>query len=157
MGTGDKKESGACSGNFWSILEDKLESLGVDLEVKLGSLGMGLQDLEDNLSESIKVVCITPDLGDSVREMGSKPREHTVMVRVDEGTRRKLDAWVETGAVKSRSEAAALFIREGLHVRNEELSELEDALASVDRAKQRLRAKAKTVFGDQRTDDGADE
>jgi hypothetical protein len=28
------------------------------------------------------------------------------------------------------------------------LSELKDALASVERAKQRLRAKAKTVFGD---------
>ena len=154
MATGDKKKSSA--GNFWTRLEEKLESLGVDLEAKLGSLGMDLQDLEDNLSEGIKIVCITPDLGDSVREMGSNPREHTVMVRVDEDTHHKLDAWVETGAVKSRSEAAALFIREGLHVRNDELSELEDALASVERAKQRLRAKAKTVFGDQSTDDGTD-
>jgi len=157
MGAGDNRKSGSGSGNFWTMLEDKLESLGVDLEEKLGSLGVALEDIEENMSESIKVVCITPDLGDSVREMGSKPRDHTVMVRVDEDTSSKLDAWVETGAVKSRSEAAALFIREGLHVRNEELSELEDALASVERAKQRLRAKAKTVFGEEPTDDGAGE
>ena len=157
MGSGDKKERGTSSGNFWTNLESQLESLGVNLEKSLSSLGVDLDELGESLSGSIKVVCVTPDLGDSVREMGENPRDHTVMVRVDEDTQRKLDAWVETGAVKSRSEAAALFIREGLHVRSEELSELEDALASVDRAKQRLHAKAKTVFGDQQSDGGKDE
>jgi Arc/MetJ-type ribon-helix-helix transcriptional regulator len=157
MGTGDKTKHSSSTGNFWELLEDQLESLGVSIEKGMGSLGTVLEDLEENLSENIKVVCITPDLGDSVRDMGSKPRDHTVMVRVDELTRQKLDAWVETGAVKSRSEAAALFIREGLHVRSQELSELKDALASVERAKQRLRSKAKTVFGDHRTEDGVDE
>jgi hypothetical protein len=70
------------------------------------------------------------------------------MVRVDEGTSKALDAWVETGAVRSRSEAAALFIREGLQVRADELEQLKDALNGVEEAKHRLREKARQVFGD---------
>jgi Arc/MetJ-type ribon-helix-helix transcriptional regulator len=132
---------------FLNVIGEALESLGVHLE-----------DLEQKLAdvEGVKVVCVAPDLGDSVREMGESPREHTVMVRVDQDTLRKIDAWVETGAVKSRSEAAALFIREGLKVRDSELSELEDALHKVEQAKKSLRARARTVFGEG-NDDGAGE
>ena len=124
---------------LWDIIGEAVESLGVHLE-----------DIENKLAdiEGVKVVCVAPDLGESVREMGESTREHTVMVRVDQDTLRKLDAWVETGAVKSRSEAAALFIREGLKIRSDELSELEDALQRVEQAKKKLRAKARTVFGE---------
>jgi Arc/MetJ-type ribon-helix-helix transcriptional regulator len=73
------------------------------------------------------------------------------MVRVDAQTARTLDAWVETGAVKSRSEAAALFIREGLKVRVSELDRLKDALSGVEEAKDRLRREARDVFN---LDDG---
>ncbi len=48
------------------------------------------------------------------------------MVRVDEDTRRKLDAWVASGAVR-----------------------LGDAIQAVEEAKERLRNKARDVFGDQ--------
>ena len=71
------------------------------------------------------------------------------MVRVDEDTRRKLDDWVGSGAVKSRSEAAALFIREGLKVRASELDKLGEAIQGVEEAKERLRKKARDVFGEQ--------
>ena len=70
------------------------------------------------------------------------------MVRVDEETKHDLDAWVETGAVKSISEAAALFIREGINVRSGELDELRDAIEEVGDAKKRLEEKAKQVIGD---------
>ena len=135
--------------SVWRQLEEKLESLGVDLsnfETELGGL-----------KGAVKVVCVAPDLGESVREMGESPRDHTVMVRVDEDSLRKLDAWVETGAVKSRSEAAALFIREGLQVRGDELAELEDALRRVEEAKTKLREKAQTVFGRDAAAEGASE
>jgi metal-responsive CopG/Arc/MetJ family transcriptional regulator len=69
------------------------------------------------------------------------------MVRVNRETLEELDAWVETDAVKSRSEAAALFIREGLKVRSSELGELKEALADVAEAKDRLRDAASKVFG----------
>jgi len=71
------------------------------------------------------------------------------MVRVDSETSEDLDAWVETGAVKSRSEAAALFIREGLRVRADELERLKGALDDVEAARERLRQQARHVFGEE--------
>ena len=82
-----------------------------------------------------------------VEQMGNAARDQVLMVRVDKGTIEAVDAWVETGAVRSRSEAAALFLREGLNVRAAELAELSDALKSVTEAKQRLREKAQQVLG----------
>ena len=70
------------------------------------------------------------------------------MVRIDEETSQALDAWVETDAVKSRSEAAALFIHEGLKVRSQELDKLKDALGDLEKAKQRLRKQAREVLGE---------
>ncbi len=96
----------------------------------------------------IKVVCVSPGLRNSVREMGESPRDQVIMVRVDEATSRAIDAWVETGAVKSRSEAAALFIREGLQVRADELDRLRDALKEVEQAREKLRRQAREVFGE---------
>jgi Arc/MetJ-type ribon-helix-helix transcriptional regulator len=78
--------------------------------------------------------------------MGRTTRDQVVMVRIDEDTSTKLDHWVETGAFKSRSEAAALFIREGLLVHARELDELDEALSGVEQAKDRLRQKARQVF-----------
>jgi Arc/MetJ-type ribon-helix-helix transcriptional regulator len=95
----------------------------------------------------VKLVCVVPGLGDSVRELGKSPRDQVVMVRVDEATSQALDAWVATGAVKSRSEAAALFIREGLKVRADELARLRDSLRELDEAKERLHRRAMEVFG----------
>ncbi len=136
-----KKDGFDFANNIISTITNKLETLGVELDEELSSF---LKDLDTDS----RFVFVTPDLNESVREMGSKPREHTVMVRVDNLTKSRLDAWVETGAVKSRSEAAALFIREGLQVRADELNELEDALRKVEKAKQKLREKVKTVFGE---------
>ncbi len=95
----------------------------------------------------VKVVCVAPTLKESVQEMGAAARDQVVMVRVDEGTARTLDAWVETGAVRSRSEAAALFIREGMKVRASELERLRDALKQVQDARERLRREAREAFG----------
>ncbi len=83
-----------------------------------------------------------------MEEMGRSPRDQVVMVRVDSETSEALDAWVETGAVKSRSEAAALFIREGLKVRADELERLRGALTDVEKARERLRKEARKVFGE---------
>ena len=94
----------------------------------------------------VKMVCMAGGLGDSLKEMGKSPRDQVLMVRVDEDTTKKLDAWVETGAFKSRSEAAALFIREGLKVHARELNELKDALEGVETARDNLKEKAREVF-----------
>ena len=124
---------------------DVLSMLGEQLKKQ----GIDLKKLSENCLSGIpfKVVWVASDLEDSLREMGEGTRDQVVMVRIDDETTENLDDWVETGAVKSRSEGAALFIREGLKVRAEELARLKDALADVKAAKEKLREQAKDVLG----------
>ncbi len=96
---------------------------------------------------AMKMVCVPSSLSEGLSELDQSARDQVVMLRADADTVKKLDAWVETGAIKSRSQAAALFIREGLRVRDDELSELEEALDDVNKAKARLRERAKEVLG----------
>lgn len=141
--------------SIWSRIRNKLEENGIYVGINRLEDIAELERLEDfdidvdfgDKRGGIKVVCVAPDLKASAEEMNETPRDKVVMVRVDEKTREELDAWVETGAVKSRSEAAALFIREGLAVRSDELARLRDALREVEEARDRLRDKASEVFG----------
>ena len=121
------------------MVREKLLEQGIDFETACETGAASEQP-------KVKVVCVTPCLQDSVREMGGATRDQVVMVRVDRETAGHLDAWLATGAVKSRSEAAALFIREGLKVHTRELDELEEALQGVEAAKDRLKKKAREVF-----------
>ncbi len=124
-------------------VQEKLREKGI--HVDLGGDMAACCDSEG--TPKVKVVCVAPGLRDSVREMGKAPRGQVVMVRVDDETSESLDAWVATGAVKSRSEAAALFIREGLKVRADELERLRDALRDVQDAQEKLRRRAREMFG----------
>jgi len=123
----------------WSKVGKVLGEHGIDFRIGMGREG----DLAD-----CTVMCLAGDMKTTVAEMGRMPRDQVVMVRIDEDTKKALDDWVETGAVKSRSEAAALFIREGIKVRSGELEELREALDDVGRARQRLEEKARRVIGD---------
>jgi len=115
---------------------------------QLGDVGIDVNThcCDPSSGSPLKVVCMAGGLADSLKEMGKTHRDQVLMVRIDEDTAKKLDAWIETGAFKSRSEAAALFIREGLKIHARELDELEDALKGVEEAKDRLRKKASEVF-----------
>lgn len=140
----NKEKAGFDFGGILGMVEDELEKVGI--EVDLGSdASVRCWPKGDS---KFKVVCVTPGLKDSVEEMGKTPRDQVVMVRVDSETSAALDAWVQTGAVKSRSEAAALFIREGLNLRSDELERLKDALSEVKAARERLRRQAREVFGE---------
>jgi len=133
--TKDKKSS--LSQTLESILEE-LRDIGIVTE------NLCCDDIDGAMA---KVICIEPDLGGSVKEMGKSPRGETLMVRINEETRKTLDFWVETGYFKSRSEAAALFMSEGLKIRASELEKLKDALGQVHEAKNALRDKAGEIFG----------
>ena len=122
---------------LWASIQETLNDAGLEIE---------LPDLSDLDPLNYKMVCMPFGLAASLQDLERERRENVVMVRVDNRTQKSLDAWIEAGAVKSRSEAAALFIREGLNVRAQELKELEDALREVEEAKERLREKAKTVL-----------
>jgi Arc/MetJ-type ribon-helix-helix transcriptional regulator len=121
-----------------------LEDHGIDFRIGLGG--------DDDLA-NCTVMCLTGDMKTTVAEMGRSARDQVVMVRIDEETKNDLDAWIETGAVKSRSEAAALFIREGIKVRSGELEQLREALEDVSEAKKRLEERAMEVIGNPRNSD----
>lgn len=129
---------------MWDRVRTELNQAGIDLE----TMGVRIEELGGKLGRAVKVVFVAPDLQESVDAMNREQRDQVIMVRVDEATLQTLDAWVKTEAVKSRSEAAAVFIREGLKVRASELDKLEDALADVDRARERLHERVKEVFGE---------
>lgn len=120
---------------------------GVSDQLRKAGIQIDLPDAEAEEGGRVRVAFVSPDLKDAVHEMGRSVRDQVVMVRVDEDTLQKLDAWVAIDAVKSRSEAAALFIREGLKVRQPELSKLQEALDEVENAKERLRKQAREVLG----------
>lgn len=144
-----KKDQGFDLGSILGMVEEELGKVGLDID-----LGTDASIKSWPKGDSrFKVVCVTPGLKDSVEEMGKSPRDQVVMVRVDSATSAALDAWVQIGAVKSRSEAAALFIREGLKVRSDELDSLKDALSEVEAAQERLRRQAREVFGEERQGD----
>lgn len=124
----------------WETIREQLRNYGIDLENLCGG------EIDP---ARVKVICLAPGLQESVREIGATTRDQVVMVRVDEETVQALDAWVDTEAVKSRSGAAALFIREGLKVRSSELEQLSGALHDVEAARQRLRKQARNVLGEQ--------
>jgi len=134
-----EKGQGSQAG-LWEMIQERLKQEGLNMESLCCGPAMG----------ALKLVCVPSSLHDTVEEMGGAPRDQVVMVRVDAQTVTTLDSWVETGAVKSRSEAAAVFIREGLKVRAHELRELNDALSDVEAAKSRLRERAKRVLGRER-------
>lgn len=127
------------SSGLFDRIRTELDRWGIDLEA------MSCDDLSP---DCMKVVCMPAGLRSSLDDLGKKPRGRVVMVRVDDDTSDTLDSWVATGAVKTRSEAAALFIREGLGVREQELAELKDSLRGVETAKDELRRKAREVFGE---------
>jgi len=129
-------------GAIFRRVQSELEKKGVSVEW----MGEASGCCDPGEEGRIKVVCMAPGLRASVEELGKSPRDQVVMVRVDADTSAELDAWVETGAVKSRSEAAALFIREGLKIRSDELSRLRDAIEEVEQARERLRRRVEEVF-----------
>jgi len=122
----------------WSFIQEKLREKGIDLDDLCCDRASG---------SPVKVVCVSAGLDESFMEMGKSPRGLAVMIRTDEETSRTLDDWVETGYFKSRSEAAALFLREGLKMRADELDKLKGALGEVKAAKDKLHEKADEIFG----------
>jgi len=115
-----------------------LKDHGIDFRIGLAG--------DDDLA-NCTVMCLTGDMKTTVAEMGRAARDQVVMVRIDEDTSDTLDLWIATGAVKSRSEAAALFISEGIKVRSGELEQLREAIEDVNDAKQRLEERARQVIG----------
>ena len=119
----------------------------VAIKNALKEQGVDLQALASRDGAPFKVVAIAANMADVANEMSASSRDQVLMVRTDSQTLAQLDHWVEAGAAKSRSEAAALFLREGLKVRTSELLGLSEALKDVETARNTLRVKAQSLLG----------
>ena len=118
-----------------SGVKDALLALGVDLE----ALTSG--------PEGARVVVVQASMEEAVKALGRNSRDQVVMTRIDLETANALDMWVSAGIAKSRSEAAALFLHEGLKIRERELNELSGEIRDYEQARQRMRSKAEALLG----------
>ena len=81
-------------------------------------------------------------IGESVKEAlrgALASRDNVVMVRLNEESVVKLDELVESGIVKSRSEAAAFLISEGAVARAQLFERIAEKTEMIRRAKEELR------------------
>jgi hypothetical protein len=112
-----------------------LQGLGVDVDALLSG------------REGARVVVVQATMEDAVKTLGSASRDQVVMTRISSATAQALDSWVDAGIAKSRSEAAALFLQEGLLIREPDLEELSDALRTLESARKAVKSKAEALIG----------
>ncbi len=78
------------------------------------------------------------DLGDTVESVRGK-RTNVVMVRVSQDSIDRLDDLVECGLTRSRSEAAAFLIGEGVKARKDLFEKIAEQTRVIRQAKERLK------------------
>jgi hypothetical protein len=103
--------------------------------IKLGDIGQ-------------KVTKIVTEVGDTLEDAFSslKARTNVVMVRVDENTAEALDALVEAGVAKSRSQSAAFFLREGIKAQSGLFQRISEKIQAIQSLKEDLRAAVRGEF-----------
>src|ERR1044072_4607191 len=107
------------------------------------------EDIASSVKDSVKEVAQrTGEVVSKATESISKAiesalsaRDHVVMVRVNEESLKKLDALVQSGIFKSRSESAAFLIGEGIKGQ----SVLFDSIAQKIEEIERLRSELKSI------------
>ena len=125
------------------------KTLDAGLTAALEEMGVDVAALLDG-PETARVVVVQATMEDAVRSLSNGPRDQVVMTRIDSDTAQALDRWVDAGVAKSRSEAAALFLQEGLKIRQPELADLSGALDALQRAREAVKAKAQIIMGKKR-------
>ena len=89
---------------------------------------------------------VAPELKDEILMKlgtGLGDRGNVVMTRLDDAALKQIDALVEVEAFKSRSEAAAFFIRQGIQARNDLF---EKVMPTVEKIRE-LKEQAKRELG----------
>ncbi|HSB12648.1 MAG TPA: hypothetical protein VLM38_24375 [Blastocatellia bacterium] len=101
----------------------------------------------DELASSVKEVAqktgealnkATESIGKAI-ESALSARDHVVMVRVNEDSLKSLDALVQTGIFKSRSEAAAFLISEGVKAQAPLFERIAERIKEIERLQAELK------------------
>ena len=72
-------------------------------------------------------------------ESALSARDHVVMVRVNDESLKRLDALVQSGIFKSRSEAAAFLISEGVKAQEALFSRIDERIKEIERLRSELK------------------
>lgn len=101
----------------------------------------------DEIASSVKEVAqktgealnkATESIGKAI-ESALSARDHVVMVRVNEDSLKSLDALVQSGIFKSRSEAAAFLISEGVKAQSSLFERISQRIAEIERLRSELK------------------
>jgi Arc/MetJ-type ribon-helix-helix transcriptional regulator len=102
----------------------------------------------DNIASSVKGVAhktgevinkATESIGKAI-ESALSARDHVVMVRVNDETLKKLDALVQSGIFKSRSESAAFLIAEGIKAQSVLFERISEKIQEIERLRTELKS-----------------
>lgn len=131
------------------IIEEKgLESDDI-IVTRMENQGSRQPSFTDDIASSVKEVAqktgdvlnkATESIGKAI-ESALSARDHVVMVRVNDESLKSLDALVQSGIFKSRSESAAFLISEGIKAQ----SALFDRIAQKTEEIERLRSELKSI------------
>jgi Arc/MetJ-type ribon-helix-helix transcriptional regulator len=101
----------------------------------------------DDLAASVKGVAqktgeainkATESIGKAI-ESALSARDHVVMVRVNDESLRGLDALIQSGIFKSRSEAAAFLISEGMKAQSPLFDRIKERISEIERLRSELK------------------
>ena len=111
-------------------------------------------------NEDPRPASFTDDIASSVKEVAAKTgqvfnkatesiskaiesalsaRDHVVMVRVNDDSLRQLDALVQSGIFKSRSESAAFLISEGIKAQGPLFERISERIQEIERLRSELK------------------
>src|ERR1041384_907783 len=101
----------------------------------------------DEIASSVKEVAqktgealnkATESIGKAI-ESALSARDHVVMVRVNDDSLKSLDALVQSGIFKSRSEAAAFLISEGVKAQSTLFERISQRIAEIEQCRSELK------------------
>jgi Arc/MetJ-type ribon-helix-helix transcriptional regulator len=102
----------------------------------------------DEIASSVKEVAqktgevlnrATESIGKAI-ESALSARDHVVMVRVNDESLKRLDALVQSGIFKSRSEAAAFLISEGVRAQQPLFERISERIKEIERLQSELKS-----------------
>jgi len=109
----------------------------------LNDLAASVKDVAQKTGDVINKA--TESIGKAI-DSALAARDHVVMVRVNDDSLRKIEALAESGIFKSRSEAAAFLIAEGVKAQADLFRRIEEKIDQIDR----LRSELKLIVDQQR-------
>lgn len=129
------------------IIEEKTENPDEIVVTRLTNDEPKPNSFTDDLASSAKAVAQkTGEVLNKATESISKAietalsaRDHVVMVRVNDDSLRQLDALVQSGIFKSRSEAAAFLISEGIKAQEPLFARITERIKEIERLRSELK------------------